>query len=105
METLKFAKSDHSLKLLSFFQFHAAKTGHANFSESAEAIKPLTTEEKQQRLEKYDLKMRFQYKRVAQGFHTFSCHSAIVESTSHFTLHQFLTCSTQHEIQNEISKF
>lgn len=40
--------------LLSFFQFHAAKTGHANFSESSEAIKPLTAEEKKQQLDKYD---------------------------------------------------
>ena len=25
-------------------------------------------------------------KRVARGFHTFSCHSAVIETTSHFFL-------------------
>ena len=33
-------------------QAHAARTGHANFSESTEAIKPLTDEEKRAQLAK-----------------------------------------------------
>ena len=37
-------------------QLHAARSGHSNFSESAEEIKPLTEEEKKQQLEKYGLK-------------------------------------------------
>lgn len=41
---------------MSIFQFHAAKTGHANFAESVEEIKPLTEEEKRQRMEKYVMK-------------------------------------------------
>lgn len=37
-------------------QFHAARSGHSNFSESTEEIKPLTEEEKKQQLEKYGLR-------------------------------------------------
>ena len=36
-------------------QLHAARSGHSNFSESTEEIKPLTEEEKKQQLEKYGL--------------------------------------------------
>lgn len=43
---------------MSIFQFHAAKTGHANFAESVEEIKPLTEEEKRQRMEKYVFLMK-----------------------------------------------
>lgn len=32
-------------------QWHASKTGHANYSESEEALKPLTAEEKKQKAE------------------------------------------------------
>ncbi|XP_048586395.1 UBX domain-containing protein 1 [Nematostella vectensis] len=39
-------------------QFHAARTGHANFSESTEEIKPLTAEEKQRNLEKLQQKIK-----------------------------------------------
>ena len=34
-------------------QMHAARTGHQNFAESTEEIKPLTEEEKKAQLEKY----------------------------------------------------
>jgi len=37
-------------------QLHAARSGHSNFSESTEEIKPLTEEEKKQQLEKYGLR-------------------------------------------------
>ncbi|KAK2561013.1 UBX domain-containing protein 1 [Acropora cervicornis] len=36
-------------------QLHAARSGHSNFSESTEEIKPLTKEEKQQQYEKREL--------------------------------------------------
>jgi hypothetical protein len=32
-------------------QYHAEKSGHTNFEESTEAIKPLTEEERKQKLE------------------------------------------------------
>ena len=35
-------------------EFHAAKTGHANFAESTEEKKPLTKEEKEAQLQKLD---------------------------------------------------
>lgn len=34
-------------------EFHAAKTGHVNFGESTEEIKPLTEEEKKQQALEY----------------------------------------------------
>jgi len=34
-------------------QLHATRTGHANFSESVEEVKPLTEEEKKAQLAKY----------------------------------------------------
>jgi len=34
-------------------QVHAARSGHANFSESVEEVKPLTEEEKQAQLARY----------------------------------------------------
>jgi len=43
-------------------EFHAVKTGHQNFSESTEAIKPLTEEEKKAKLE--ELKQRLKEKRL-----------------------------------------
>lgn len=39
------------LKSAAFASFHAEKSGHTNFEESTEEIKPLTEEEKKQRLE------------------------------------------------------
>lgn len=41
---------------LSNGQLHAARSGHSNFSESTEEIKPLTEEEKKQQLEKYGIR-------------------------------------------------
>lgn len=46
-------------------EFHASKSGHMNFSESTEEIKPLTEEEKKQRLE--EMKEKLAAKRVAQA--------------------------------------
>ncbi|KAG4095976.1 UBX-domain-containing protein [Neocallimastix lanati (nom. inval.)] len=43
-------------------EFHAIKTGHQNFSESTEAVKPLTEEEKKAKLE--ELKQRLKEKRL-----------------------------------------
>jgi len=34
-------------------QLHATRSGHTNFSESVEEVKPLTEEEKKAQLEKY----------------------------------------------------
>ncbi|KAI9480540.1 MAG: ubiquitin-related domain-containing protein [Benjaminiella poitrasii] len=45
-------------------ELHATRTGHQNFAESTEAIKPLTEEEKKQKLE--DLKARMAEKRAAR---------------------------------------
>ncbi|PSN51014.1 hypothetical protein C0J52_07448 [Blattella germanica] len=39
-------------------EFHAAKSGHSNFSESTEEKKPLTEEEKREQLKKLEEKMR-----------------------------------------------
>lgn len=39
-------------------EFHAAKSGHSNFSESTEEKKPLTEEEKKEQLAKIEEKMR-----------------------------------------------
>ncbi|XP_064622494.1 UBX domain-containing protein 1-like [Lineus longissimus] len=39
-------------------QMHAARTGHANFAESTEEIKPLTAEEKQAQLEKLQERLK-----------------------------------------------
>ncbi|KAL3269937.1 hypothetical protein HHI36_008994 [Cryptolaemus montrouzieri] len=39
-------------------QFHAVKTGHANFSESTEEKKPMTEEEKREQLAKIEAKLR-----------------------------------------------
>ena len=36
----------------SILKMHAARSGHSNFSESTEEIKPLTEEEKKQQQEK-----------------------------------------------------
>lgn len=46
-------------------EFHASKSGHENFSESTEEIKPLTAEEKQQKLE--DLRQKLAAKRAVQS--------------------------------------
>ncbi|KAL2888884.1 UBA-like protein [Ceratocystis lukuohia] len=45
--------------------FHATKSGHTDFSESTEAIKPLTEEEKQAKLQ--DLREKLKAKRAAQS--------------------------------------
>lgn len=39
-------------------EFHAAKTGHSNFSESTEEKKPLTDEEKKEQLNRLEEKLR-----------------------------------------------
>jgi len=41
-------------------QLHASRSGHANFSESVEEVKPLTEDEKQAQLAKYDFIPRTQ---------------------------------------------
>lgn len=46
-------------------EFHASKSGHENFSESTEEIKPLTEEEKKQKLE--ELRQRLAAKRAGQA--------------------------------------
>lgn len=39
-------------------EFHAAKSGHSNFSESTEEKKPLTEEEKKEQLARLEEKLR-----------------------------------------------
>lgn len=46
-------------------EFHASKSGHENFSESTEEIKPLTEEEKAEKLK--EMKERLALKRAAQA--------------------------------------
>lgn len=46
-------------------EFHASKSGHENFSESTEEIKPLTEEEKKQKLE--ELRLKLEAKRATQA--------------------------------------
>lgn len=46
-------------------EFHASKSGHANFSESTEALKPLTEEEKKQKLD--DMRAALAEKRSRQS--------------------------------------
>ncbi|KAK8158714.1 ubiquitin-related domain-containing protein [Phyllosticta citrichinensis] len=46
-------------------QFHANKSGHANFEESTEVLKPLTEEEKKAKLE--DLRLKLAAKRAGQA--------------------------------------
>ncbi|KAF2178108.1 hypothetical protein K469DRAFT_600765 [Zopfia rhizophila CBS 207.26] len=46
-------------------EFHASKSGHENFSESTEDIKPLTEEEKRAKLE--EMKVRLAEKRAVQA--------------------------------------
>lgn len=53
------------LKSVAQAEWHASKTGHENFSESTEEIKPLTEEEKAAKLE--ELKLKLQDKRAAQA--------------------------------------
>ncbi|KUI61764.1 hypothetical protein VP1G_08932 [Cytospora mali] len=46
-------------------EFHASKTGHENFSESAEELKPLTEEEKKQKLD--EMRAALALKRAGQA--------------------------------------
>ena len=46
--------------------YHAEKSGHSNFSQSTEAIKPLTEEEKAQRLTELKAKMEEKRKKQAE---------------------------------------
>lgn len=46
-------------------EFHASKSGHENFSESTEEIKPLTEEEKKQKLQ--ELREKMAVKKAAQA--------------------------------------
>ena len=53
------------LRNMAAAQFHGEKTGHENFSESAEVLAPLTEEEKKQKLE--ELKQKLAEKRAGQA--------------------------------------
>lgn len=57
--SLNFLKfSDRLFKNQMEVEFHAAKSGHSNFSESTEEKKPLTEEEKKQQLARLEEKLR-----------------------------------------------
>lgn len=49
--SIKCVECGKLLKSAAFASFHAEKSGHTNFEESTEAIKPLTEEEKKQKLQ------------------------------------------------------
>lgn len=60
-ETAKSLKCNECGKLFSTqleIEYHAAKSGHSNFSESTEEKKPLTEEEKKEQLRKLEEKMK-----------------------------------------------
>lgn len=50
-KSIKCSDCGKILKSAAFASFHAEKSGHTNFEESTEEIKPLTEEEKKQRLQ------------------------------------------------------
>ena len=49
-------------KTQSEVEFHANKSGHSNFSESTEEKKPLTEEEKQERVRKMEERLKLRRK-------------------------------------------
>lgn len=51
-------------------EFHAAKSGHSNFSESTEEKKPLTEDEKKEQLARLEEKLR----QKVSGSHLISHH-------------------------------
>lgn len=54
-KSIKCSDCGKVLKSAAFASFHAEKSGHTNFEESTEEIKPLTEEEKKQRLQESEL--------------------------------------------------
>lgn len=50
-KSIKCSDCGKILKTAAFASFHAEKSGHTNFEESTEEIKPLTEEEKKERLQ------------------------------------------------------
>jgi phage FluMu protein Com len=50
-QSIKCVECGKLLKSAAFASFHAEKSGHTNFEESTEEIKPLTEEEKKQKLQ------------------------------------------------------
>ncbi|KAJ3124363.1 hypothetical protein HK098_001187 [Nowakowskiella sp. JEL0407] len=67
-QSLKCDECQKLFKDASKAEFHAMKTGHASFSESTEAIKPLTPEEKAQKLKELQerLKLKKEQKRLEE---------------------------------------
>lgn len=57
-KSLKCNDCDRLFKTQEEVEFHAAKTGHSNFSESTEEKKPLTEEEKKEQLAKLEEKLK-----------------------------------------------
>ncbi|PWN50865.1 hypothetical protein IE53DRAFT_75410 [Violaceomyces palustris] len=64
-KSIKCTDCGKMLKSAAFASYHAEKSGHTNFEESTEEIKPLTEEEKKARLE--ELKAKLAEKRAAQS--------------------------------------
>jgi hypothetical protein len=50
-KSIKCSECGKILKSAAFASFHAEKSGHTNFEESTEEVKPLSEEEKKERLE------------------------------------------------------
>ena len=57
-KSIKCEDCDRLFKSQNEVEFHAAKTGHSNFSESTEEKKPLTEEEKKEQLVKLEEKLK-----------------------------------------------
>lgn len=64
-QSIKCTDCGKIMKNSAFASFHAEKSGHTNFEESTEEIKPLTEEEKKQRLA--DMRKKLAEKRAAQS--------------------------------------
>jgi hypothetical protein len=54
-QSIKCVECGKLLKSAAFASFHAEKSGHTNFEESTEEVKPLTEEEKKQKLQECEL--------------------------------------------------
>lgn len=64
-KSIKCSDCGKILKNSAFASFHAEKSGHTNFEESTEEVKPLTEEEKKERLA--ELRRKLAEKRAAQS--------------------------------------
>ena len=64
-QSIKCIECQKTFKSAAFASFHAEKSGHTSFEESTEEIKPLTEQEKKEKLE--ELRAKLAAKRAAQS--------------------------------------